>query len=271
MIRYHFLPAILLFLFTLWSLPATACGAETDCSVGDRIYRIALPESGAAPVGAVIWAHGYRGTAAGVMGNGSLRKMILDAGLALIAVQGVDGTWDLPNGPRTADSTGAAEFAYFDEVILDATKRFALDPKRIVASGFSAGAMMVWNLACSHPERFAGFIPVSGTFWLRPPQTCALPVSSIVHFHGNRDTTVPLTGREIGATKQGDVAEALAFYGRFGDFGPATRKQRGDLTCDSRANAQGNILEFCLFKGGHSFRTEHLRLGLEALRAAGHI
>ena len=51
----------------LWAAPALACGPDTDCAVGDRTYRIALPEGhdGAAPVGALVWAHGYRGTAAG--------------------------------------------------------------------------------------------------------------------------------------------------------------------------------------------------------------
>ena len=92
-------------LFMILCTPAGACGVDTDCPVGDRIYRIAMPQghNGVTPVGAVVWAHGYRGSAAGVMRNGSLRRMASDAGLALIAAQGVNGTWDLPNGPRTMD------------------------------------------------------------------------------------------------------------------------------------------------------------------------
>lgn len=253
--------------------PAPACGPDSDCMVGDRTYRIAMPgdHDGSTPVGALIWAHGYRGSAAGAMRNGSLRRMVSDAGLALIAAQGIDGSWDLPNGPRTMDSTGAAEFAYFDAVLADAGSRFGLDRDRIVAAGFSAGGMMVWNLACLHPAPFAGFVPMSGTFWLKPPATCAAPATSIVHIHGDADRTVPLDGRPIGPTRQGKVSDALALYRDFGRFGGARDRTAGDLSCRVEANPTGEILEFCRFDGGHSFRTEHLSHGLDALRAAGRL
>lgn len=264
----------LISLFFLLTAPAAfACGADSDCPVGDRHYRIVMPEGhdGTTPVGALIWSHGYKGSAAGVMRNKGLRRMVSDAGLALIAAQGVNGTWDLPYGPRTFDSTGAAEFSYFDAVIADATTNHHIDPDRIIASGFSAGGMMVWNLACSHPAGFAGFIPISGTFWLKPPETCADPVQSIVHIHGDRDRTVPLTGRPIGETKQGEVADALTLYQTFGKFGPAREAQTETLACENRSNPAGEVLDFCLFEGGHSFSTKHLAYGIQRLKDAGQI
>lgn len=250
---------------------AEACGAESDCVLGERIYRISLPEGQVGPVGAVIWAHGYRGSAAGVMRNMSLRRMLHAQGLALIAAQGVDGSWDLPDGPRTPDSTGAAEFAYFEAVIADAQARFGIDPARLVASGFSAGGMMVWNLACARPELFAGFVPFSGTFWRAPPATCAVPAASVIHIHGDDDSTVPLDGRPIGPTVQGKVSEALAMYGALGGFGPARDVSTDMLRCAQQDNAAGDVLEFCLFSGGHSFRTEYLAYALERLRDAGQL
>ena len=264
---------ILLSLLLLLSPPALACGPDADCMVGERSYRIAMPEGhdGTTPVPALIWAHGFRGSAAGMMNNGSMRRMMSDAGFALIAAQGIDGRWELPLGPGSYDSDGSAEFSFFDAVIADATQRFAVDPDRIVASGFSLGGMMVWNLVCARPDSYAGFIPYSGTFWLKPPEDCAAPVSSIVHIHGTRDTTVPLTGRAIRETKQGEVEEALDMYATFGAFGPAEMSVEGSLTCRNRSNAQGEILDFCLFDGGHSFRTEYLQHGLNTLIAAGQV
>lgn len=260
-------------LFLMLASPALACGPETNCQIGERHYRIAMPEGhdGTTPVGALVWSHGYRGSANGVMRNRSLRRMVSEAGLALIGAQGVNGSWDLPYGPSTFDSTGRAEFAYFDAVLADATSKFAIDPDRIIASGFSAGGMMTWYLACSQPEKYAGFIPMAGTFWLKAPETCAAPISSIVHIHGDADRTVPLKGRKIRETKQGEVAEALDMYARFGDFGPTTPAQRGKLTCQDRQNNGGEVLEFCLFPGGHSFRTEYLRYGITRLQAAGQL
>lgn len=262
---------ILTALAIVLSPPVFACGADSDCRVGDRIYRISLPEGVQAPVGAVIWAHGYGGSAVGAMRNVSLRKMVHAQGLALIAAQGIDGSWDLPNGPRTPESTGAAEFAYFDAVIADATSRFNIDPTRLVASGFSAGGMMVWNLACAQPENFVGFVPISGTYWLAPPDTCAMPTTSIVHIHGDRDTTVPLEGRVIGQTRQGRVAQALDMYSKFGDFGPKSEAELEMFTCTRQENPNGEILEFCLFSGGHSFRTEYLGYALDRLNEAGQL
>ncbi|WP_298859800.1 prolyl oligopeptidase family serine peptidase [uncultured Sulfitobacter sp.] len=260
---------ILTLVFMLLAPVAQACGSDSDCTVGDRSYRISLPEGVDAPVGAVIWAHGYRGTAAGVMRNGSLRRMVHAEGLALIALQGIDGTWDLPNGPRTPDSTGAVEFDYVAAVIADAQAQYGVDPARLVASGFSAGGMLVWNLACARPDLFIGFVPYAGTFWMQPPAECATPAKSLIHIHGDADSTVPLDGRAIGPTRQGKVSTALTMYSALGDFGAAEQVDTPALRCTQQANSDGDVLAFCLFQGGHSFRTEYLGSALERLRLLG--
>lgn len=252
---------------------AAACGEDIPCLVGTRQYQISLPEDRDAgtPIGAVLWSHGYRGSSAGVMRNGSLRRMVHDHGLALIAMQGVEGTWDLPLGPRTFDSTGAAEFAYFEAVIADAAARFSIDTDRLIASGFSAGGMMTWNLACKRPDVFAGFVAISGTYWLRPPTSCATPTASVIHIHGDSDRTVPLEGRQIGETRQGRVDVALAHYARVGGYAQERHADRGPLRCAERSNAAGDVLDFCLFEGGHSFRTEYLAHAIARLIAAGQL
>ena len=160
---------ILIGLALAWVAPvAFACGPDTDCPLGDRHYRIAMPEGhdGVTPVGAIVFAHGYRGSARGVMRNTGLRRMVSDMGLALIAVKSGDEDWVIPNAPRHPDTDGAVEFDYFEAVMGDASLRFALDRTRVMMTGFSAGGMMVWNLACARPDLFAGFAPIAGTFWL---------------------------------------------------------------------------------------------------------
>jgi polyhydroxybutyrate depolymerase len=140
-----------------------------------------------------------------------------------------------------------------------------------MATGFSSGGMLVWNLACARSARFAGFAPVAGTFWLKPPETCETPVASIVHIHGDADKTVPLEGRAIGQTKQGEVDEALAMYGAFGGFGAAEDAMRDDLRCRVQFNDAGDLLEFCLFEGGHSFRTEFVGFAWDRLTETGRL
>jgi len=156
-------------------------------------------------------------------------------------------------------------------VIADATARFGIDKDRLVASGFSAGAMLVWTLACESGDRFAGFVPIAGTFWAPVPKSCPGPVSSVIHIHGDADKTVPLLGRAIADTRQGSVPDALAMYARHGEFGPASAERIGKLGCDTRRNATGEILAFCQFSGGHSFRTEYLRQAWDMLAKAGRL
>ncbi len=250
-----------------------ACGQHSDCPVGERFYRIVLPEGDNAtePMPALVFAHGFRGTAKGVLRNPKLRALASDLGAALIAVKSVGSGWDLPNGPRTLKSDGSSEFTYFDAVIDDATTRFPIDKNRIVMSGFSAGGMMTWNLACSRPDRFAGFVPIAGTFWLSPPETCAQPATSIIHIHGDQDKTVPLLGRRIGPTKQGEVPAVLDMYASFGAFGQPERHRYDGLSCKERRTEGGDLLDFCLFSGGHWFDPEHLRHGWKKLEEAGRL
>lgn len=253
--------------------PALACGADTDCTVGDRSYRIVMPDGhdGKTQVPVIAFAHGYKGSAAGVMRNGSLRRLASDLGAALLAFNAQGDSWILPNHPRRMDSDGSGEFTYVDAVLADATTRFALDPDRILATGFSGGAMLIWNLACARSGSFAGFAPVAGTFWLKPPETCNDPVTSIVHIHGDSDKTVPLKGRAIGPTKQGEVDAALALYRSFGGFEGSKTQSYGDLRCEEQTNAAGDVLDFCLFSGGHSLRTEHVRHAWQRMVSAGRL
>lgn len=138
-------------------------------------------------------------------------------------------------------------------------------------SGFSAGGMVTWELACKRPNLFAGFAPVSGTFWQGPPDVCAGP-TNVIHIHGTADRTVPLSGRPIGETKQGDVAEVLAMYRTEGNFGAIqTSEALDDLSCQRQENTTGDVLEFCTFPGGHSFRRSFLGYAWDRLSAAGKV
>jgi polyhydroxybutyrate depolymerase len=262
-----------LFLFLILlclSTQAFACGDQSDCMVGERSYRIAMPpgvEPGSVP--AILHVHGFRGRASGTMRNMGMRRLAREYGVALIAVQSDGPGWDVPNNPRNPDSDGQAELAYFDAVRADAVARFGLDPERIIATGFSSGAMMIWNLACARPQDYLGFVPVAGTFWKAPPESCTAPAANIMHIHGDNDTVVPLMGRAIRSTRQGAVPEALQMYAAFGEFDAPQSTRYPGLACKQRTNPEGAVLEFCIFSGAHAFRTDHLRIALDLFRSQG--
>ena len=246
-----------------------ACGPEARCKIGDRHYHIRLPNSydGKSKVGAIIYAHGYRGTAKAVMKNKWFKRLGNRLGVAFIAPKSAYGDWSLPGSPsRLRGEPAVDELTYFDELRADVLKRFAVDPKRILVSGFSAGGMMVWNLACHRSTAYAGFVPIAGTFWRPVPANCTTPPASILHLHGDRDKIVPLRGRPIATTHQGDVFKAINMYADYGSFGEPQDASRGQLRCKARRNASGKRLEFCLFSGGHTFNSEYLSQAWSLLR-----
>lgn len=243
---------------------ALACGATSDCAVTNGTYRISLPDTHATSLAAIIFAHGYQGSAAGTMKNTSLRKMASDRGAALIAIDADGDDWAIPNAPGESTSP-RDEMAYLDAVIADAASRFGIDPKRIVVTGFSAGGMFVWNVICDRGDAFAGYIPYSGTFWKSPPQACPAGAQNIIHIHGTADTTVPMAGRAIAETRQGDLHEVLAMYMKDKDFTAETGYNIADLACSHAANPAGKRLDLCLFDGQHSFTAERLAAAYDML------
>lgn len=253
--------------------PAFACGADTDCMIGDRHYRIRMPDGhdGKTKIGAIVYAHGYRGSAKAMMNNKSMAKMASEMGVALVATKSYSDDWRLPGVPRNTDADGEIEFSYYDAVIGDLTSRFPIDQERIMATGFSAGGMMVWNLVCHRSHLFAGFAPISGTFWEPEPATCTTPAASVIHIHGDSDPVVPLKGRPIADTHQGQVPQVLAMYSEYGDFEFSGKSEHGRLNCQNTKNAEGEVLNFCLFSGGHSFRSEFVRQAWEMLEEAGQL
>ena len=273
LLRHLFCLTVAVVLGAFAARPAMACGENTRCMIGDRHYYIAMPDGhdGRSDVPVIIFAHGLQGTAEGTMQNPRLRRIANDLGAAFVAVKSAGASWSQENAPRTIPGDGRKALAYFDAVRRDMINRFPVDQDRIIVSGASTGGMMTWGLACYRSDDYAAFVPMSGTFWSPVPPTCSGRTASILHFHGDKDQTVPLDGRAVAGTRQGSVPEALEMYRTFGRFGPRTRTRSGDLRCDVRSNRSGNILSFCLYDGRHSFRSENLRTAWQMLRAAGRI
>ncbi|HLO83448.1 MAG TPA: dienelactone hydrolase family protein [Nostocaceae cyanobacterium] len=75
--------------------------------------------------------------------------------------------------------------ALLDELIASQ----AIDPSRIILSGFSLGTAGAWHIAASHPGRFAGLVAVSGRVpkTLETSQLAALKEIPIQIFQGGKD------------------------------------------------------------------------------------
>lgn len=254
---------ILAAFLALTAMPALACGMESDCRIGERSYRLYVPDTAERPTGAILFAHGYRGSAAGAMRNGGFMRLAEEFGLAFVALDAGQPSWRLAHHPSNPARREAEEYGYLAAVLDDLDARIGLDRDRTVLTGFSSGGMFTWTMICGLGEDIGGYVPYAGTFWAPVPETCPATPASVVHIHGTTDRTVPLAGRPIGEARQGDVIETLEMYGAHGGFGaPRIRTAPGDMTCAERSGPNGRILDFCTFEGGHSFSMERLRHGL---------
>lgn len=235
------------------------CGAVGDpCHVAQGTYLLHLPDGATGPIPAVMFLHGWGGSAKGTMSNTGMVNAILARGYAVIAPDGearTDGgegeEWYFGfwKGPRD-------ETAFLTSVAEDAAAGHGVDRGRILLAGFSIGGSMTSYLACATPAAFAAYAPVAGSFWRPEPEHCAGPVR-LLHTHGWTDSTMPLEGRNVGEddATQGDVFEAMDLWRRtnhcdahradaFGTEGQLMWRRWTACT-------PGSALEFALHPGSH--------------------
>ncbi len=231
------------------------CGDQDGvCKTDAGAYQIELPAADNPPL--VVFMHGYGGTGTGTLKNRAMVDPLLNRGYAVMAPEGSERngrqSWNFFPG-----WDGRDEAAFLTEAVQDAAKRFDVDPGRVVLSGFSAGAFMVYYLACVAPETFSAYAPVSGGFWRPHPETCEGPIR-LFHTHGWTDNVVPLEGRILGGGRfhQGDIFAGLEIWrvaNECVDTKPSGFSTTGQFM---RRNwmgcAEGSALEFALFPGGHT-------------------
>ena len=248
---------VLLFLAGFWSLafPALACGPTEPCRMGtDAFYLVSPPPDwdGKRPIGAFVFIHGHRATAAEMIGYRELVDAVHAQGFMLVAPQGLGDSWSTPGSPGDGRRN---ELVYVANVMDDLAKRFPIDPKRTVASGFSQGASVAWEIACHGDGRFQAFLPIAGVWWQPMPKECKAPPRPLLHIHGLADPVMPMTGRNLrDRWKQGDVMDAITTLKKTNGCPakPTFSATRGPLTCDMFTGCLSDKpVALCLHGGDH--------------------
>ncbi len=247
---------VLLFVFLTAVMAARACSSDTLCSVSDGAYRIVLPAETKplSDIGAIFFFHGFTGSALETISDKGLVEIARQQGVALVAMDGLGGRWAIPG----VSEPQRDEIAYVERVVDDAVHRFNLNPKRLMASGFSLGGSMVWYIACRIPERFAAFASIAGAFWEPIPESCAGKRPRMMHFHGLSDATVPMGGRLVrSGRRQGDVYKSLARIEPACAISSGPDIETGGLSCRLAAGCPADAhLELCLHPGGHDLNAQ---------------
>lgn len=241
---------------------AMLCEAQTACPVKDGNYRIELPHDGDIR-GVYVYFHGFKSSARLQMQQRSLVEMTLAHHLAYVAVDGIDGNWSFPHGPRQDRDEKALVANVFD----DLRQRYGFTPDKTVIGGFSIGASMAWYTACEQGEKAAAMVTFSGVFWnpLPSPEDCVADLPPMVHFHGTTDQTFPLAGRAIGIKfHQGDALKSLAILRERAkcDMKAAKKVTLDGIECDDIPDCIRGDSVMCIHSDGHEARADMLDAGL---------
>ncbi|MEM7621377.1 MAG: polyhydroxybutyrate depolymerase [Pseudomonadota bacterium] len=219
-----------------------------------------MPEPFGKKLGAIVYIHGWQGSAQAVMRFSALTKVAKELGVFLIAPQGLDKSWSIPK----AFEQKRDDVAFIENVIEDSIRRFPIDRSKIMISGFSLGGSMTWYIACARGNKYAGYAPIAGAFWLPYPQSCKAPISNLFHVHGLKDKMVPMKGRQVtSSARQGDVLHSFRMLAKVNNCKtkPIDLPENSSLTpaqnlkCH-KASCQKSFIELCLHDGGHSVKPQ---------------
>jgi polyhydroxybutyrate depolymerase len=137
--------------------------------------------------------HGHDATAQGTIGVTDFEQEADRTGELVAFLQGVDDHWNEYSG--VFGGTGINDVLYTRAVIFDIALQIGFDHSRIVATGFSNGALMVESLGCQLAKSLAMIVPVEGQLAASMVSAChpARPIS-LFEIHGTADASIPYGG-----------------------------------------------------------------------------
>ncbi|MEL7131508.1 MAG: hypothetical protein AAGK77_03750 [Pseudomonadota bacterium] len=246
---------------------AMACSADSRCEVPGGYYLASTPDDwdGQTPLRLVVYFHGWNGSPEGTFRNRGMVRGATSRGALFVAPFAQTGYWRQMGAGRA--ERGRDEAAYMRAIMDDVRSRWPIDENQTLASGFSRGGSMVWNVACYTGDLFRAYAPIAGGFWRSNPDSCPTGPVNMRHIHGLSDTVVAFD--EVGVYNSMPIPAGFDLLRRInGTRGQGRSVPSGDdrLTCTRwDRSTSGRVLELCLHERGHSIPAEWVGEGLDWL------
>ena len=258
---------LLLFAVLVPSMAAAAadCGSGGRCVVDNGYYLAELPKDwkskGMLPL--VVFFHGYNSSPELMLRNKAMANGVTKRGGIFVLPYAERGAWRQSGEGRA--QRGRDELSYIRAVLRDVKRRWPVDEDHMLASGFSLGGSMVWNVACYAGELFTAYLPIAGGFWQSTPDACPSPPLHLRHIHGLKDKVVPHDRVGPYTSMPLDDAISLVRKGNACDAGDGTQMSLSPkLECSRHENCPGGAsVSYCLHPGGHSVRSEWVASGFD--------
>lgn len=209
---------------------------EIAVGAQQRSLRLFVPDDLKPGAPLLLLFHGSSDSGAGFRrGTGhEFDRLAIEHGFAAVYLDGYKGNW---NDCRLADPFPARvenidDIAFVEAVIRLAQERLGIDPRKVLAVGFSNGASMVYRLALERPELVAGIAAIGGNLPAKENMICreaGKPVAAMI-LNGTEDPLVPYKGGDVtifGLKSRGRVVsseESAAYFVRLNGLSGAPRE-----------------------------------------------
>jgi len=143
----------------------------------------------------VLVYHGAEGTASGTEHGTDFEQISNTSGELVAYMQGYANTWNEGAGHTPAEQAGINDVAYTSAAITQLKSLVTFNHRRIVATGFSNGALMVEYLGCKLASSLALIVPVEGQLPTSVASTCAPTRGlNVYEIHATADGSIPYNG-----------------------------------------------------------------------------
>ena len=177
---------------------ASAPGDHTvDVTVQGRVRTLILhvPVRQVAGRPLILVYHGADDSAAHTEQTTDFASVSDSTGDLVAFMQGYQDTWNEGAGHTPAEQAHVNDVAFTDAAIARLETLVTFDHKRIVATGFSNGALMVELLGCARAKTFALVVPVEGELPVTVSARCKPARSvNVYEIHGTADAAIPYGG-----------------------------------------------------------------------------
>lgn len=160
--------------------------------------------------------------------------------------------WSVPGGVQTASD----DFAFLDALVDQLSDRYCVNPAKVFAAGFSAGAAMATALGCERADRFAAIAASGGS---NLTQLCPDEATTdTMILHGSADPIAPPSGNTIPFTPpvglSVDTVVARLAVRNGCDPAPTRNQATTSVVVDRYVNCEHGRLEYWRMQGaGHTW------------------
>ena len=220
---HRIIPIPFLLLFMLIS-----CGNEETGFVEERVieheglersFLIYVPTNIKENAPLVVAIHGYTSSAKTLMGYSGINQVADKEGFLVAYPQGTKDSRDnnfFNVGYEFHSDSKVNDVNFIREIVLNLTKDYKLNSKRVFATGMSNGGDMSYLLACTSSDLFTAVAPVAGVMMKDTLENCnRVKKIPIFEIHGTKDSISKFEGDMNNEDKWGayyDLPSTIEFW-----------------------------------------------------------